>query len=708
MGNIDAVFLRLLYMSLTACLLILAVMLLRLVLKKAPKWSRCVMWAIVAFRLVCPFTIESALSLIPSAEEIPVEVTYAGQAGVQSGISFAQGTATLILPEALAPTPMYSVDPMQIVLFAAAFLWLVGMAGMLIYMAASFLRLRWRVREAVCLEGNVWVCDRVGSPFILGIFRPKIYLPSGMGEEDVVHVLAHERAHLKRRDHWWKPLGFLILTVHWFNPLVWVAYVLLCRDIEYACDEKVIRDMGEEEKKPYSNALINCAAQRKSIAACPLAFGEVGVKGRIKSVLNYKKPLFWVVWLAVAACLVLVVCFLTDPKTDDSELEAFLQQQILEYHSDSKNPDAINCVDYELLGTKKSGSKTIVYLCVYHVAYDPVTGEKVGGSHVPTVMTVEGRNGVYGVYEHWLPQDGAYYTSSIREKFPFYLWGRVLDTQSCLEGHQERCEEQYRARKAQQEGHVMYHFYGSPDPGTPTVALWEGNKRFHFGWSIYSSYLCMGSYEQTGDTLTLRTDDGKYTFIFHVVGETLVFDAAGSSPIPEYRYASGAQPRSPVPDGAVFEREETLSVHQYSPMIDTATADMDGDGIWEEWSLSHGPTSGLYTVRISVSENGQPEYFNIFMPASMVVGFEKTQDGTLWIKGQGEEHGPSPRIDIAIDGENIVLTENGSMVPYWGEQGVDSEYNTVEPIISLSETLKNTDTIYAMFPDGCREITLNA
>lgn len=809
----EQIFLELLNMSLAACLLILAVMLLRLVLKKAPKWSRCAMWAIVAFRLVCPFTLESALSLIPSADEIPVEVTYAGQAGVQSGISFAQGTATLILPESLAPTPMYSVNPMQVVLYIAALLWLVGMAGMLIYMAVSFLRLRWRVREAACLEGNVWVCDRVGSPFILGIIRPKIYLPSDISQEDMVHVLAHERAHLKRRDHWWKPLGFLVLTVHWFNPLVWVAYVLLCRDIELACDEKVIRDMGEEEKKPYASALINCAAERKSIAACPLAFGETGVKGRIKSVLNYKKPIFWVVWLAVAACIVLAVCFLTDPRADNSELEAFLEQQLLEYHSDGPNSDYIHCIDYELLGTKKSGSKTVYYLCVYYAAYDPVTGEEVGGSHMPMAMTVEGKNGVYGVYEYWLPRDGSAYASSIREKFPFHLWGKALDTQSCLEEHQESCEKQLRQYGADQselaelrerypqyfdlkaskgldvyvwqmaansyyfalfphtnsardmselmfisgtraeemrlilstydveedeicvipwqnpissyigeywivtegedmqakreryvaqlrnmlfgdgtagesadgdadlsietqEGYVRYHFYGSPDPGIPSLALRQEDGRFHFGWSVYSSYYCMGSYEQTGDTLTLQSDDGTYTFLFHIMGEKLVFDAAGSSPIPEYRYASDAQPQSPVPDGAVFEKGAVLPESQYSPIIDTATADMDADGITEEWVLYHGPTSGLYTVCILVSENGRQEYFNIVMPSCVVEGFEKTSDGTLWIEGWVKDHAPSVRIDISINGEDIVLTENGNeQVPYWGEQGVDSPYN---------------------------------
>jgi len=226
----------------------------------------------------------------------------------------------------MAATPQYSINPMQVAQFIAAWVWVIGMGIMVLYALVSWAVVRLRVREAAREEKNIWVCDRIGSPFILGIFLPRIYLPSDMAEEDKPYVLAHERAHLNRRDHWWKPLGFALLAVHWFNPLVWLAYILLCRDIELACDERVIRQMGEGSKKPYSEALINCSVPRRMIAACPVAFGETGVKGRIKSVLNYKKPAFWIILVAVLVCIAVAVCFLTDPRQPDAETATIIKE----------------------------------------------------------------------------------------------------------------------------------------------------------------------------------------------------------------------------------------------------------------------------------------------------------------------------------------------------------------------------------------------
>ena len=194
-----------------------------------------------------------------------------------------------------------------------AVIWLCGMAGMLLYTAISYVRIYRQVKESAPLSEKVRICDRIDSPFILGIVRPRIFLPSGIAIADREYVLAHERAHLKRFDHIWKPLGFLLLSVYWFHPLLWVAYVLLCKDIEYACDEKVIKELGVEQKKTYSTALINCSVSRKMISACPLAFGETGVKGRVKSVLHYKKPAFWIIIASVVISGVLAVCFLTNP-----------------------------------------------------------------------------------------------------------------------------------------------------------------------------------------------------------------------------------------------------------------------------------------------------------------------------------------------------------------------------------------------------------
>ena len=312
--NVEGVFLKILNMSISAGWLVLAVVVLRFALQKAPKALRVVLWGIVGLRLVWPFSIESILSLIPSAETVPPDIGMAATPAIQSGVPVVNSLVNPVLGSSMAATPQYSINPMQVAQFIAAWVWVIGMGIMVLYALVSWAVVRLRVREAVREEKNIWVCDRIGSPFILGIFLPRIYLPSDMAEEDKPYVLAHERAHLNRRDHWWKPLGFALLAVHWFNPLVWLAYILLCRDIELACDERVIRQMGEGSKKPYSEALINCSVPRRMIAACPVAFGETGVKGRIKSVLNYKKPAFWIILVAIVVCIAVAVCFLTDPR----------------------------------------------------------------------------------------------------------------------------------------------------------------------------------------------------------------------------------------------------------------------------------------------------------------------------------------------------------------------------------------------------------
>lgn len=312
----ESVFLKILNMSITASWLVFAVIILRFILKKAPKFIRCILWGLVALRLVFPFSIESVLSLIPSAEPLPQDIIYTATPTVNTGFPVIDQAIDPILSQSLAPAPMTSINPTQVISLIASAVWIVGIGAMLIYMALSYLRVRLKVRESVLLRENVYLCDRISSPFILGVISPKIYLPSDMDPADIDHVVSHERSHLSRRDHWWKPLGFLILCVYWFNPVMWLAYVLLCRDIELACDEKVIKKMDGHEKKAYTNALLCCSIPRRMISACPLAFGEVGVKNRVKNVLSYKKPAFWIILVAVIACIVTAVCFLTDPKED--------------------------------------------------------------------------------------------------------------------------------------------------------------------------------------------------------------------------------------------------------------------------------------------------------------------------------------------------------------------------------------------------------
>ena len=311
----NELFLKIINMSISASWLVLAVLLLRFVLKKAPKWVNVLLWGIVAVRLAFPFSIESALSLIPSAETIPPNIGMNTTPTINSGINAINNAVNPIISQSNTPMAGASVNPLQITIGIFEYIWIFGMIALALYTAISYWRLHRKVDTAVRYKDNIFQSENVKSPFVLGIIKPRIYLPFNMNGQDLEHVVAHEQAHIHRKDHWWKPLGFLLLTIHWFNPLMWLAYVLLCRDIELACDEKVIKELGNEQRADYMQALVACSVNRRMIAACPLAFGEVGVKERVKSVMNYKKPAFWVI-IAVIICVGVAACFLTNPKQD--------------------------------------------------------------------------------------------------------------------------------------------------------------------------------------------------------------------------------------------------------------------------------------------------------------------------------------------------------------------------------------------------------
>lgn len=322
---------KLLNLSISASWLVLAVLVLRLVSKRSPKWMNVLLWGIVALRLMLPFSIESALSLIPSAETVsPAVVQFDPAPTITSGVNIIDNAVNPSLSEHFAAAPTMSVNPLYVWTYLAGWVWLIGLGAMLLYALVSYLRLRRRVSVSLHIQDNIYLCDAISSPFILGVVKPRIYLPSGLDEVQQQNVLSHERAHLARRDHWWKPLGFALLAVYWFNPVLWLAYTLLCRDIELACDERVIRTMDESAVKTYSTVLLACSMPRKAVITCPLAFGEVGVKERVKNALHYKKPAFWVVAASVAVCVVVAVCFLTNPPTDTDAagLVGFHREQV--------------------------------------------------------------------------------------------------------------------------------------------------------------------------------------------------------------------------------------------------------------------------------------------------------------------------------------------------------------------------------------------
>lgn len=309
-------FLSVLNLSLTAGWLILAVVILRWMLKKAPRWITCLLWALVAIRLICPISINSELSLIPSSEPISHDITMDRDPAINSGITSINNVINSIIADHFTPNAVASVNPLQILISVLSVIWIIGIVVLSIYAVISFVKLRKSVGASIVLDKNVLACDEVKSPFILGVVKPVIYVPSSMSGEALDYVIKHEITHIKRGDHFWKPLGYTLLAVYWFNPLCWVAYILLCRDIELACDERVVRDMDNAGKVAYSQALLNCSFPRRRIAACPVAFGEIGLKERVKAVLNYKKPAFWIILVAIASCIAVGVCFMTNPKTD--------------------------------------------------------------------------------------------------------------------------------------------------------------------------------------------------------------------------------------------------------------------------------------------------------------------------------------------------------------------------------------------------------
>ena len=312
----DDVFLKLVNLSISASWLILAVLVLRVVLKKAPKWVMPLLWGVVALRLVCLFSIESALSLIPSAETIPSEIV----TETREPVLYEQATLDIVtnptLPSAAEVPVGVSRQQAQVDFNIYSILWLAGMAALLVHALVSAGKLKRKLATAILLRDNIYESEFVDSPFVFGVVKPNIYLPMHMDEGTAAYVIAHERAHLARRDHWWKVLGYLVLALHWFNPLVWVAYILFCRDIELACDEKVVKGLDGAARADYSQALLSCAAPKRAVAACPLAFGEGNIKTRVKSALHYKKPAFWVAAAAVLAVVIVAVCFLTNPKSD--------------------------------------------------------------------------------------------------------------------------------------------------------------------------------------------------------------------------------------------------------------------------------------------------------------------------------------------------------------------------------------------------------
>ncbi len=464
------IFLKIANMSISASWIVLAVLVLRLLLKKAPKWINSILWGIVGLRLIMPFSFESILSLIPSSETISPEIMMDKIPEINTGVPIINDVVNPVISESFAPSLDASANPLQIWIPIISIIWLLGIIAMLIYAVISYFRVNKKIDTAVLWSENIFQSEKVVSPFVLGVIKPKIYLPFSIDEQDMKYVIAHENAHILRKDHLWKPIGFLILTLHWFNPLMWLSYVLLCRDIELACDEKVIKELDNQQKADYSQALLTCSVNRRMIAACPLAFGEVSVKDRVKSVLHYKKPAFWIIAIAVVASIVSAICFLTNPinsnKTEklldvlNNERKFITTSGEAVYLKDYKPFNRINSVPdkYALVDLDGDNKKELIV----HITWN-------GGAYI--VFHIDS-NKIYG-FDFWerelidLKEDGTFIQSG----------GAGLNSFAALKFERDKCNiieqayaddtaNEYRINGASSEAEVVNEyieeFYSKP------------------------------------------------------------------------------------------------------------------------------------------------------------------------------------------------------------------------------------------------------
>jgi len=567
--------------------------------------------------------------------------------------------------------------------------WQAGVLAMLLYAVISYLRLRNRVKVSMPLTHNVYLSDGISSPFILGA---RIYLPSSMGGEEKealrTHVLAHEYAHLKRGDHLWKPIAFALLSVYWFHPLLWVAYVLFCRDIEAACDERVVKTMDAESRKAYSTALLDCSigSERKKpvgLSACPLAFGEVGVKARIRAVLTYKKPAFWLILLAIAVCLLAAVCFLTNPTSHAQKgltVEGGGNSIMIAGGGSELDGVSVRIKSVNLSG--ELPSMTVSWI-------NRREGDISCGAAFTLSRLVDGEWQDCDMLETRIFYAIAYIIQSGREHELSYGFSGMDLRESGRYRFETECTSDdepvgVNGRKTYRvwiefelekginadlllppatgeivglsENAVTYMYQLSPDWMAPSLTLDSSDKTFSFSYSGFSSYLPRGTYTLEADRLILQTDDGlDNVYVFNVTSDGYTFDASRSSFIPSYRYSADAKEvQCPVPDGALFRRVYTVSgQRQFSFPLDRCFYDIDGDGKDDAVTLRPGHTSGRSTVRLTVNTADNKESSILFDFYYDELSFEMTEE-ELFLVAKNEK-GEFVRNRIVFDGRSVSL-----------------------------------------------------
>lgn len=657
-------FLKIVNMSISASWVVIAVLTLRFCLKKAPKWVNVLLWGIVAVRMVFPFSIESVLSLIPSAETISPSIMMEQSPSVQTGVPALNHVINPVISGSFTPAPGASANTLQIWIPVLAGIWLFGIAALFLYSAVSYWRLRRKVCEAVILRGNIYQSEKVCSPFVLGIIRPKIYLPYHMDSREMDHVIAHEQTHIRRKDHWWKPLGFLLLTTHWFNPLMWLSYILLCRDIELACDEKVIRKMSNEQRADYTQALVACSVDRRLITACPLAFGEIGVKERVKSVMNYKKPAFWIVLASVIVCAVIAVCFLTNPIGFQFDVSA--NTIVSANHFDMRNADdpvaiemtpaQIGELNSRLAGVKncKRSDKYAGLTPGYQISAQMQDGSyiRISGYSLSdnTMVDIEQSGKRYAVsdreFQEYLSRicaggdvSAAFDLQPLRVQYPEYF---DLDASAGLDVY------------VWQMAPDSYYFGLLPHTASPRDSTAQELLALRGASSEQMRYI-LAAYALDPDDIHVIPWQNP---ISSYIPECWIVTENGESL--EEKQAQYIETVSAM----LFGEGDTL-LHNDYPIYDSIVFDVDGDGIDEVCVLGFGRTSGLFTFTFRAAEIGADtlKYDTLFCTEWYDLSFIRGDDGVVRVQGIDQKEPPQTHLfDIAVVDGSIQLTEDGQSI----------------------------------------------
>lgn len=657
-------FLKIVNMSISASWVVIAVLTLRFCLKKAPKWVNVLLWGIVAVRMVFPFSIESVLSLIPSAETISPTIMMEQSPSVQTGVPALNHVINPVISGSFTPAPGASANPLQIWIPVLAGIWLFGIAALFLYSAVSYWRLRRKVCEAVILRGNIYQSEKVCSPFVLGIIRPKIYLPYHMDSRAMDHVIAHEQTHIRRKDHWWKPLGFLLLTTHWFNPLMWLSYILLCQDIELACDEKVIRKMSNEQRADYTQALVACSVDRRLITACPLAFGEIGVKERVKSVMNYKKPAFWIVLASVIVCAVIAVCFLTNPIGFQFDVSA--NTIVSANHFDMRNADdpvaiemtpaQIGELNSRLAGVKncKRSDKYAGLTPGYQISAQMQDGSyiRISGYSLSdnTMVDIEQSGKRYAVsdreFQEYLSRicaggdvSAAFDLQPLRVQYPEYF---DLDASAGLDVY------------VWQMAPDSYYFGLLPHTASPRDSTAQELLALRGASSEQMRYI-LAAYALDPDDIHVIPWQNP---ISSYIPECWIVTENGESL--EEKQAQYIETVSAM----LFGEGDTL-LHNDYPIYDSIVFDVDGDGIDEVCVLGFGRTSGLFTFTFRAAEIGADtlKYDTLFCTEWYDLSFIRGDDGVVRVQGIDQKEPPQTHLfDIAVVDGSIQLTEDGQSI----------------------------------------------